>query len=387
VKVARFLLARFAAGVLGLLVFASLMFFAFSWLVPGDFSSNFQSASEAARVRAELGLDRPLYEQYLDFMGSVIRLEFGRAYFGPPVREILLATLPWTLTLFSLAMAIALLVGIPLGRRAGWADHRLSPTLVTAATASSLFPPWLALIIANVGFGLLGVTTYDRLRNFDEILWDTPPEPHIVLWWLVGGLFVAVMLAVWLRRREGTSRLRWLHHAVIPLAIIALFLGLWLGGIMPRAIDVLGVIALPLFAFALTLAGEVILVVAAAMTGTRAADYSQAARAKGLTEAAIRNRHAGRATLLPAISRMAASLPYAFGGLLIFERAFASIGARSVGIGGVSSAIFQGSQQRNTPVLIGSVLALGFVALAVRLVVDLAHVALDPRIEVESALA
>ncbi len=68
----------------------------------------------------------------------------------------------------------------------------------------------------------------------------------------------------------------------------------------------------------------------------------------------IRRRHAGRATLLPAISRMAASLPYALGRLVIVERAFASIGSRSVDIPGLSSTIFlTGFQARNTPLAIG----------------------------------
>ena len=160
----------------------------------------------------------------------------------------------------------------------------------------------------------------------------------------------------------------------------------WQFGLIPRIIDLAGFLSIPLFALTLTTAGEVILVVSAAMTGTADAPYSHAARAKGLSPGMIRRRHAGRATLLPAISRMAASLPYALGSLVIVERAFASIGARSVQIPGLSSTIFlSGFQQRNTPLAIGGVVAIGVIALIVRLIVDVAHLALDPRVTAEAS--
>jgi ABC-type dipeptide/oligopeptide/nickel transport system permease component len=81
---------------------------------------------------------------------------------------------------------------------------------------------------------------------------------------------------------------------------------------------------------------------------------------------------------------MAASLPFALGGLVIVERAFASVGARSVIILGLSSTIFlTGFQARNTPLAVGGVVAIGVIALLVRLIVDVAHVALDPRVTAE----
>jgi peptide/nickel transport system permease protein len=390
VKVGRFLLARLIAGLAGLLVFTTLMWVGFALLVPADFSANFAqgaSAEQLAAIRAELGLDRPWHTQYVEFLGSVARLEFGHAYFGPPVRDILIETLPWTLTLFFLAMALALVIGLPLGRRAGWADHRLSPTLVAAAAATSIFPPWLALMIANVGFGLIGVTLYDRLRNLDEVMWDTGPDAATVLWLLVGGIVVAFALSVLLRRQAGLARFVWLHRAATPITFSALVGVIWLSGLLPRSADLLGYLTMPLAAFSLTMTGEVILVVAAAMTGTRTAPYTESARAKGLTEAAIRKRHAGRATLLPAISRMAVSLPYTLGGLMIVEAAFAQVGARGVPVPGLSSTLLMGFQQRNTPVVVGAVVAVGLVSLVVRLCVDLLHVVLDPRIEVEPAVA
>jgi ABC-type dipeptide/oligopeptide/nickel transport system permease component len=151
---------------------------------------------------------------------------------------------------------------------------------------------------------------------------------------------------------------------------------------------------LPLLALSMTAAGEVTLVVAAAMAGTSKAPYTQAARAKGLSTAMIRRRHAGRATLLPAISRLAAGLPYALGGLVIIESAFSGgigvfnpLGIRSFDFIGLSSVIFyQGFQMRDTPVSIGALIAIGLLALIVRLIIDVVHIALDPRVEAEAGV-
>jgi peptide/nickel transport system permease protein len=280
-----------------------------------------------------------------------------------------------------------LIIGLPLGRRAGWSDHPVSPTLLAAATATSIFPPWLALVIANLGFGLIGATIYDRLRHLDEVLWDTGPAPVVVLWAVVSGVLVISAALIWITRLTRLGRLRWLRWVGLGLVVGAVIATWSAVDLLPRIVDVVGYLSIPLFALTLTTTGDVILVVAAAMAGTAAAAYSHAARAKGLTPGMIRRRHAGRATLLPSISRMAVSLPYALGGLVIVESAFSSIGARSIAIPGLSSVIFYaGFQQRNSPVAVGGVVAIGVIALVVRLIVDVAHVVLDPRISSEAVV-
>ena len=384
----RFLLVRLVTGVLGLLVFASAVWVLSVWLVPGDFTTNFigLTGEEREAMREELGLNRPLVDQYLSFMGGLIRLDLGQSNFGPPVTEVILGVLPWTVTLFALAIGLGLLIGLPVGRRVGWQNRPVSPTLMAAAAATSVFPPWMALVIANVGFTVIGVTLYDRLRHLDEVMWNTPPAPVNVLWWVIAGLLVTGFGLVGIVRTVRLGRHRWLRWLGPPV-LLGLVVGAWWQfGLIPRIVDLMGFLSIPLFALTLTTAGEVILVVAAAMTGTADAPYSHAARAKGLSPGMIRRRHAGRATLLPAISRMAASLPYALGGLVIVERAFASVGARSVHIPGLSSTIFlTGFQQRNTPLAVGGVVAIGVIALIVRLTVDVVHLALDPRVTAEAA--
>jgi ABC-type dipeptide/oligopeptide/nickel transport system permease component len=401
----RYLLIRLVTGLLGLLVFASAVWGLATWLVPGDFLTNFVQqldAEQYAALRAQLGLDRPLWEQWLRFVGGLVRFDLGSGYSGltpagstgfpevtrVPVTDVVLSVLPWTVTLFAVSIGLALAIGLPLGRRVGWADHSVSPILMGAATAASVFPPWMALIIANVGFSLIGAGIYDRLRNLDEIMWDTPPAPVTVLWYVIGGVVVIAAGMVWLSRHTRLGRspgIRWIGLPILVSAVV----GAWSAmKLLPRIVDLVGFITLPLIALTLTATGEVIMVVAAAMAGSAKAAYSKTARAKGLSIGMIRRRHAGRATLLPAISRLAASLPVALGGLVIVERAFASVGARSVNVPGLSSVIFfSGFQQRNTPLAVGAVVAIGVVGLIVRLGLDVVHVALDPRIDNEAANA
>ena len=394
--VVRFLLVRLVTGVLGLLVFASAIWLLSTWLIPGDFTSNFiVNNEERDAIRAALGLDRPVLEQYLEFVGGLLRLDLGTTFgdafsgtgieSGEPVTDLVLGVLPWTMTLFALSIGLGFLIGLPLGRRVGWENRPVSPTLMAAATATSIFPPCLALVIANVGLTITGVTGYVRLRNLDDVTWDTRPSPVNVLWWVIAGLLAAGITMVWLARTVRLGRHRWLRWLGPPLLLGIVITAWWQFGLLPRIIDLLGILSIPLFALTLTTAGEVILVVSAAMAGTADAPYSHTARAKGLSPGMIRRRHAGRATLLPAISRMAASLPYTLGGLVIVERAFASVGSGSVTIPGLSSTIFMSGQTRNTPVAVGGVIAIGVIALFVRLIVDVVHLALDPRVTAEAS--
>lgn len=391
-KMTGFLLRRLLSGLLGLAVFASIMFFLSDWLVPGDYASIFGSG--AAEARRSLGLDRPVWVRYWEWMGQLATGNLGTSYAGAPVLDTVMSVLPWSVTLFALAIMVGIAIGIPLGRRAGFRDRPLSPTLLAAATASSIFPPWLALLIINLVLTVVGIGFYDTLRNLDQFMWDTPPFPNTVLWSVVAGVLVAGLLLVAVARGSRLGRRPWLVLAswiLVPAAIVGAWHTL---GILPRIVDLLGFISLPLLAFSMTAVGEVTLVVAAAMARSSQAPYTQTARAKGLSTAMIRRRHAGRATLLPAISRLAAGLPYALGGLVIIESAFSGgigvfnpLGTRSFDYIGLSSVIFyQGFQTRDTPVSIGALVAIGLLALIVRLIVDVVHIALDPRVEAEAGV-
>src|SRR5262245_60580597 len=105
---------------------ASLLIFVLMRLVPGDIAQIlvYQTGSESSavqekqirQIRAELGLDRPLLAQYVDWLASALRGDFGQSYIQRrPVSEILRERVPRSLELAVLTLAIAVVWAVPLG--------------------------------------------------------------------------------------------------------------------------------------------------------------------------------------------------------------------------------------------------------------------------------
>ncbi len=123
--------------------------------------------------------------------------------------------------------------------------------------------------------------------------------------------------------------------------------------------------------------GEVVVVTKAAMDDSVHEDYVHAARAKGLPEKRIRDHHAARAALLPILSRFTVSIPYFLTGLAILEAVFGGVG--------LGTLIFDAVAIQDTPVIVGSLLVVGVLTLILRIILDVLHAALDPRIRFSEA--
>ena len=131
----------------------SLLAFAIMHVVPGDpvrlIAGPDAPESVVARVRTELGLERPLYVQYWSFLSRALQGDLGRSLRSrSPVTGEILGRFPATLELTTMSMIMAVLVGIPLGlvaavRRSSWLDY-----LATGASLSSLSMPifWVAIV-------------------------------------------------------------------------------------------------------------------------------------------------------------------------------------------------------------------------------------------------
>lgn len=148
-----------------------------------------------------------------------------------------------------------------------------------------------------------------------------------------------------------------------------------------KAIDILFLLSLPLLAVAILTIGEIILVVEAAMDGVSREEYINTARAIGMPEKQIRDRHAARVALLPALSRFVVSLPFVLSGLVIVEYAFSvpSHYGASINFPGLSSVLFSSLQARDYPLVVGGLLFIGLISVGARIVLDVLHAMLDPR--------
>src|SRR5438093_7299567 len=98
----------------------SLLVFVLVYLIPGDAAQMLLGAdatpSELVRMRHLLGLDRPVLDQYVGYMGNLARFDLGRSLNQDvPVAKLVFGALPATIELAVVAMLIALVVGLPLG--------------------------------------------------------------------------------------------------------------------------------------------------------------------------------------------------------------------------------------------------------------------------------
>lgn len=148
------MLARTGRGLLTLLFVVTLVFFATratgdptDWLLP-------DSASEQAResMRAHLGLDRPVHEQFFIYVANAVRGDLGVSFFERrPVAVVFAERLPYTMQLMGISLAVALFVGILVGviaaaNRNGWLDRGLM-TLTFIAYSVPDFVMGIGLIL------------------------------------------------------------------------------------------------------------------------------------------------------------------------------------------------------------------------------------------------
>lgn len=245
----RFVARRVALTIPVLLGVATLVF-SLIHLIPGDPAHAMlgEAAAEAdvAALRARLGLDRPLLEQYTDFLGGLVRGDLGTSMrTGEPVATLIAERVPATFELASAAMLVAVVVALPLGIAAAvWRGTAIDHGAMAAAMAGMSIPnfwlgPLLAIIFA-VELGWLPVSGRGSLA-------------HLVLPAVSLGLALAAMLARMTRaslleelrepyvraaRARGVSRPRAVivhafRNSLVPVVTI---LGLQSGAVLTGAV-------------------------------------------------------------------------------------------------------------------------------------------------------
>ena len=381
----RYLARRVISGLVTLLLFVSLVFVGTQVVLPGDFVSQyalFLSTSESEEMRQALGLDLPLGERYLHWLGQLLHGDLGRSFsiegMGAPVTEVILQTLPATLLVFGLGTAIAFLGGQWLGRLTSWRSPKwFSGTATLGAIALyTAFPPWLAFLLVYLFVLKLNLLPASATRAMFRQPQVSQPQVmnQMVLTLLMA---VAITLAVGWGVRRLRRRLR--LSILVQLALILLvWVGAWLVyDIVPHAVEIMRAAALPIMIYSLLSFGEIMLIVRTTMADTVDEEFIQTALAKGLKPAQVRDRHAARAAILPVISRLVISLPYLFTGMVMIEQ--------TVGWSGVGTTLLFALGEQNVPLVAGMIVAIGIFSLLTRLGLDLIQISLDPRLRVASA--
>jgi peptide/nickel transport system permease protein len=396
----RFLAERLTWALVTLFLFVSLVFVAVNVLVPYDYATGFwlQGGPEMVEaVRERLGLNESLWDRYVALMSGLATLDLGRSFGGERVTEIVAEALPVTVLAFALGGVVAYLFGDWLGRVVAWRRRRLLSASATTAsvTLHTAFPPLLVFVLMYFAVGpLIDARLAFGLPLQRDVLWGGPVTESHVMTVLAMAVVAAVTVALVVRaqaRRRGSGVTALL---ALPLSVLGAALAVWALGIGPHAVEVLvrvtgigaeqaanplgtgsgtlgnllvAAVALMLIAF-----GEVAMVVRAGMDNELEEDYVTTARAKGVPEVSIRDRHVARNAILPVLSRAIIGVPFLLSGLIIIER--------ELQLSGLSWVLFDAVARVDVPLIIGVLVVIGVLVLVLRLVLDVMHVALDPRI-------
>jgi peptide/nickel transport system permease protein len=293
-------------------------------LAPGDAASVIAGESGAATpeymelLREKFGLDRPLGQQFLDYLNNVVHLNLGYSFRNDSdVLHLILGRLGPTFLLMSSAFVLAVLIGCFLGliaamNRNTWRDSAVSMVALIAYAAPGFWLGLMMIVIFAIRLGWLPTSGYETV-GADYAGWQAA-------WDVV-------------------------RHLVMPMIALALFY--------------LALYARVMRASVLEQVGQ---------------DYVNTARAKGQTEARILVGHILRNSLLPVVTMAGVQAGNLIGGSIVVETVF--------GWPGIGTLAFNAVQSRDLNLLLGIFLVSACAVVVINLLVDLALVTLDPRMGV-----
>jgi peptide/nickel transport system permease protein len=313
----------------------SLVVFLMITLTPGDpveimLADQRASEEQAALLRRDLGLDRPIVERFLLFLGNAMTGNFGVSFFHRrPVFDVIAERLPATIELTLFALLIAVLVAVPLGvaaavKRDSWLDRALS--------AISLF----GVSLPGFWFGILLILLFAVNLGWFPAGGRIPFGAEVAR--VTGFLLVDTIIA-----GRPDAFLRALSHLALP----AITLGLPTAALLAR-------------------------VIRTAMAEVLATDYVLFAEAKGLSRARVLFLHALKNALIPAVTVLAIETGSLLGGNMIVETVF--------GWPGLGRLVVESIFARNYPLVQAAVLLYAVTYVLLNFVADLLYAALNPKV-------
>jgi peptide/nickel transport system permease protein len=376
--VVRFVARRLGVGVVSLLVFSFVMFWMIESIIPGDYFSIFRlgmRAEEVEAMREAFGVDLPVHVRWWRWLLSFAQGGLGQTTMGGLVSRSLGSAFASTVFVFVSGLAIAYAIGQWLGRATGWRGGLRSDGITIAGVSlSTLFPPFVGFVITSVLALRLRRWRAEMFETERRELWnsalltETEYLRRMTVSLVIAMIVAALLASLWWRLR----RTRFAPSLQFLLAV-AITVGLWeMLGITPWAVDLFFEASLPILAFVILGFGEFMLIMQTGVVGQLNEDYVGAARAKGLRERAIRDRHASKNAVVALVARLAVSIPYLMTGLVIIERA--------VSWPGIGTMLFSAIESQDIPMVISILMVIGLITMVTRLALEIVTYALDPRI-------
>jgi len=303
-------LKRFISLIPVLLGISFIVFFLIR-LIPGDPATTLLGShatpDSVRELRSQLGLSKPLWSQYVTFLGHLFRGNLGYSFvYNSSVTSLVTTSLPATLWLLISATVFTILIAVPLAVLAAARRNGVVDNVIRAVPVVGLGLPsfWLGIMLILV-FGLkLG-------------------------WFPVAGF--------------GDTFASHLRSIVLPGITIAL-----------------------------TLSPILIRSLRASMIDVLSSDYIVTARAKGLSTSRVVLRHALRNAAVSSITVLGVNIAYLTGSTLVVERVFS--------LPGIGQQMINSILGRDFPTVQGITMVFAIMVVAVNLLTDVTHAALDPRV-------
>ncbi|WP_114856186.1 ABC transporter permease [Brachybacterium sp. YJGR34] len=285
------------------------------------YGKTYEQASAEAENYFRFDPTTPIWQQYLDYLGGLLRGDMGTSIATPGVTvlEKISHYLPWTLYSVGLALLISITIGLLLGmimayRRGGVIDHAVS---VVGSIFHAIPNYLLAILIVVVGAVQLGIIDYTRMRG--NVSPGVTPELSLRFLSDIG------------------------YHATLPM-----------------------------ITYILTTFGTWALIMKSSTTQVLGEDYVTVAKARGLKESRVQTNYVGRNALLPLIAQIATQAGFIVGGAIFVEQTFS--------YEGIGLLLFESINSRDYPTIQGVLLVVTITVVLANLAADLVNAALDPRI-------
>jgi peptide/nickel transport system permease protein len=308
-------------------------------VLPGDTAAYFAgpaaSAEAIEEIRVKLGLDKPLYEQFVDYVGALFTGDLGVSLTtGQPVIEDIIARLPASAELTLFGLVVAMLIAVPLGiiaavRQGSWIDHACR-IVATAGVSLPVF--FTGLLLVYVFYFILGWAPAP-LGRLDVFF--SAPEP------ITGFLLIDTLLV-------GDLETFW--AALAQLAVPAATLGI----------------------FALA---PITRMTRASMLSVLSSEFVRTAKASGLSPYKVVVTYAFRNAMLPVITTLGMVFSFLLGANVLVEKVFAWPGIGSYAVEALIASDFAPVQ--------GFVLAMAILYVLLNLLIDLLYGVIDPRVRME----
>jgi len=280
------------------------------------------SADAINSLRVLFGLDSaaPLWRQYLQYWGQILRGDLGLSFyqFPTPVIDVIKQCLPWTLLLVGVSTVVAFVIGTAAGTILGWRRGTIADAIIPVTTFFSALPYfWVALLL----IALFGV----KLQWLPFFGSYTPG--------LIPGVNAPFIGSV-------------IKHALLPaITIVIASMAGWILGMRNLMVTV------------------------------TSEDYVTVAHAKGLRGVAVMGGYAARNAILPQISGFALSLGFVVGGTLVMEQVFS--------YQGIGFMLFRALGAHDYPLMQGIFLIITLAVLVANIIADVFYAVLDPRVRKE----